>query len=86
MEIKSLVGGLLAGAAIGVAIGILLAPTSGEETRNKIAKRSKLLVDDLKNVIEQGTESLKNQSRTAIDKSSKWLNDGVSYENDHIKV
>ena len=40
METKNLIGGLLAGAAIGVAVGILLAPRSGQQTRKKISKES----------------------------------------------
>jgi len=84
MEIKNLVGGLLAGTAIGIAIGILLAPTSGKETRNKIVKQSRVLADDLQNALQEGTASLKNQSKTAVDKGSKWLKDGVS--NDLVKA
>ncbi|MBK7652391.1 MAG: YtxH domain-containing protein [Flammeovirgaceae bacterium] len=38
MEAKNLVGGLLAGAAIGVAVGVLLAPRSGEQTRKNHAR------------------------------------------------
>jgi hypothetical protein len=41
MEAKNLIGGLLAGAAIGVAVGILLAPRSGEQTRKKLMRESK---------------------------------------------
>jgi gas vesicle protein len=37
---KSLIGGILAGAAAGVAIGILLAPASGKETRDNLVKGS----------------------------------------------
>ncbi len=50
--------GLLAGAALGALIGILLAPQSGEATRMQIAKRTeeaKLIADEL---IEQTKMSL----------------------------
>jgi gas vesicle protein len=40
MNAKNLIGGLLAGAAVGVAIGILLAPGSGKETKAKLTKGS----------------------------------------------
>lgn len=50
--------GLLVGAALGLLIGILMAPQSGETTRMQIAKRTeeaKLIADDL---IEQTKKSL----------------------------
>ncbi|MBE0637069.1 MAG: YtxH domain-containing protein [Bacteroidales bacterium] len=39
--------GLLSGAAIGAALGILYAPDKGEVTRKKIAKKAEDLKDDL---------------------------------------
>ncbi len=77
MEVKSLVGGLLAGAAIGVAIGILLAPASGRETRGKIIKRSKVLVDDLKNVVQGREAYLKHQSKTVVDDGARWMKEDL---------
>ena len=40
---------LLAGAAIGVGLGILFAPDKGTETRKKMAKKAEDLGDELKN-------------------------------------
>jgi gas vesicle protein len=39
--------GLLSGAAIGTAIGILYAPDKGEVTRDKLSKRAEDLKEDL---------------------------------------
>ncbi|MDI6799425.1 MAG: YtxH domain-containing protein [Actinomycetota bacterium] len=50
--------GLLAGAALGLLIGVLMAPQSGEATRMQIARRTeeaKLIADEL---IEQTKKSL----------------------------
>jgi gas vesicle protein len=61
MNAKNLIGGLLAGAALGVAIGMLLAPSSGEVTRGKIAKGSRKLTDDLKGSLEDSIDSVKSK-------------------------
>jgi gas vesicle protein len=55
---KNLVGGLMAGAAIGIAIGILLAPGSGVKTRKQIVDGSLKLKDDLMNSVNDSVESL----------------------------
>ncbi len=39
--------GFIFGAAVGVAAGLLFAPTSGEETRKKITDKGKEYTDDL---------------------------------------
>lgn len=41
--------GLLTGVAVGALLGVLFAPDKGSETRRKISKKSKDLVDDVKN-------------------------------------
>ena len=47
-----LAGGIVAGAATGVLIGILLAPDKGEETRKKIFEKSQDQLDGLKDKLE----------------------------------
>jgi len=65
MNAKSLIGGLLAGAALGVAIGILLAPESGSKTRENIAKGSRKLVDGLKGSVQDSVDSLRKKFGSA---------------------
>ena len=45
--------GFLAGAAIGAAIGVLFAPRSGKDTRERIAGKAGAVKDDLDELIEK---------------------------------
>lgn len=56
--------GMIAGSAIGAAIGILYAPDKGTETRKKI----KVKADDLKDDLETKYNDLKEQVDEVIDK------------------
>lgn len=47
MSAGKIVAAVLAGVAVGAALGILFAPDKGSETRRKITKKSKDYVDDL---------------------------------------
>jgi gas vesicle protein len=86
MDAKNLIGGLLAGAAIGVAIGMLLAPTSGENTRGNIAKGSRKLVDGVKGSVEDSMESLKNRFSNGIDELARKGIDVLNTANDRLKA
>lgn len=62
-----LAGGIVAGAAAGVLIGILLAPDKGEETRKKIIEKGEDKLDAMKDKLEgmitaacRSIESIKN--------------------------
>ncbi len=86
MEAKNLIGGLLAGAAIGVAVGILLAPESGEQTRMKIIKRSKNAANDFKATLVESVESLKSQYNRGVDELSQRGKDLISQANERVKA
>ncbi len=86
MEAKNLIGGLLAGAAIGVAVGILLAPESGEQTRKKIIKGSRRTANDIKATFEESVDSLKNQYNSGVDELAKRGKELISQTNDRVKV
>jgi gas vesicle protein len=49
---------IAAGAAVGVILGILIAPDEGAQTRKKIGKEGKKLADELKYRIRRGKEQL----------------------------
>lgn len=86
MDAKNLIGGLLAGAAIGVAIGILLAPKSGAETREDISKGSRKLTDSLKGTMEDSLELLKEKFNAGVDDVTKRGKDVLSNANDKMKA
>jgi gas vesicle protein len=49
----------LAGLGIGVGLGILFAPMSGEETRNNLSQRAGDLADSAKDLVDQGRERVR---------------------------
>ena len=58
MSSGKVVLGLLAGVAIGVALGMLFAPDKGWNTRKRISKKGEDLVDDLKEKFEEFLDSI----------------------------
>jgi gas vesicle protein len=58
---SKIVGSLVAGAAVGLAAGILLAPEKGKKTRAKLMKDAKDLTDKLKKKADDGIDSIKNK-------------------------
>ena len=49
----------LAGLGIGIGLGILFAPMSGEETRSNLSQRASDLADSARDVVGQGRERLR---------------------------
>jgi gas vesicle protein len=86
MNVKSLIGGLLAGAALGVAAGILLAPSSGVQTRKKLMKGSTKLKDELLSSVEDSLDSLRSQFNSKIDKLAKQGKETINHTSERVKV
>jgi gas vesicle protein len=86
MNVKSLIGGLLAGAALGVAAGILLAPSSGVQTRKKLMKGSSKLKDELLSSVEDSLDSLRSQFNSKIDKLAKQGKETINHTSERVKV
>ncbi len=78
METKKLIGGLLAGAAIGVAVGLLLAPRSGEQTQKKIMRGSKKFTDDLKKSVNSSIDTIRDKYNSSIDTMKDKYNGSVN--------
>ncbi len=67
------IGGLLLGTAVGTAIGLLLAPRSGRETRRLLKKSAEALPE----VAEDVTSSLQYQSEKLLDSAQKSLDEAL---------
>ncbi len=86
MDSKKMIGGLLAGAAIGVAIGILLAPSSGERTRGKLVKGSRKLSNNLQGTVEDSIESLKEKFNSGVDEVVKKGREMINHGSERVKI
>jgi len=52
--------GILGAAAAGVAIGLLIAPEKGSETRKRLAKTTSEWADQVSNIFKNGAEEFEN--------------------------
>ncbi len=86
MDTKNLTIGLLAGAAIGVAIGVLLAPSSGEETRRNIKLGSRRLADSLAGSVKDTYESLNHKFSDGVGEFAKRGEELVGMANEKSKL
>ena len=83
---KNLIGGFIAGAALGIAVGMLLAPNDGKKTRQKLVDGSAKLKDNLVGSVNESLEKLKEQFNTKIDQLAKEGKQKVDYSSEKIKV
>lgn len=86
MDSKRMIGGLLAAVAIGAAIGILLAPNSGERTRSKLIRGSRKLTDDLQETVEESIDSLKVKFNSGVDEVVRKGKEMINHTSDRVKV
>jgi gas vesicle protein len=86
MNAKSLIGGLLAGAAVGVAVGMLLAPDSGAKTQEKLMRGARKLGDDLMRTAEGSIQSVKNRFNSKVDEVAERGKEGISRASERAKV
>ncbi|APR75417.1 Hypothetical protein A7982_00763 [Minicystis rosea] len=61
-------GVFVGGVATGVAIGLMLAPTSGPETRAALAARLRALGDDMKSAAHEAKDDARNAIHTATER------------------
>src|SRR5947207_5206072 len=64
---------LVAGTGIGAALGILFAPSSGEELRNTLSTQTHRGIDLVTGKVEQGTGTVRN----IVDRGKQAINESV---------
>jgi gas vesicle protein len=71
---KTLLGALV-GLTAGAALGILLAPRSGKETRKLIKQKGQNAQDELSDLLDQGYTQWKKVRNTVVDRANMTKND-----------
>ncbi len=72
----NLIAALLTGAAIGGALGILLAPEKGSDTRKKIANKSNDLADTVKDKFGEIVKKFKKEVESMNDQANDMVSNG----------
>lgn len=74
MKTRNTVLGLLAGVAVGATLGVLLAPDKGENTRKKIAGKSKEAKDKLKKGFDDFLDTVSDKFSSLKENGEELLN------------
>ncbi|MCY7408912.1 MAG: YtxH domain-containing protein, partial [Chitinophagales bacterium] len=67
---------VLAGLAAGAAIGIMLAPDKGVNTRKRILKKGDDYVEELKDMFDDFIETISNRFESVKDDAGELIDDG----------
>ena len=86
MNSKKIIGALLASAAVGATIGILLAPSSGEKTRTKLMKGTRKLTNNLQETLEDSIESLKDKFNSRVDEIAKKGAEMITHASERVRI
>jgi gas vesicle protein len=76
MSAGKIVSAVLAGVAVGAALGILFAPDKGSVTRRTIARRSKDFTDDLGDKANDFIDSITEKFESAKDEAIRLAENG----------
>lgn len=83
---KNFIGGFIAGAALGIAAGMLLAPDSGQRTRKKIVDGSIKLKDDLMSTVDVSLENIRRQFNSRIDQLARTGKQNIDEASEKVKA
>jgi len=86
MNAKNLIGGFLAGAAIGVAAGLLMAPYSGAKARRKLVRGSMKVKKNVVDYVEDSLESLRSQFNDKIETIAKRGKETINGAAEKVKM
>ena len=81
-----LLGAFVAGAAIGIAAGILIAPDSGRKTRKKLLNESKRLKDQFSDSLTKTVDSMKSSYNKKLDEYAKAGKGALESTRDTLKL
>lgn len=82
----TLVGGMILGAGLGIAAGILMAPRAGKQSRKKLAMGSKKIKREVTNYVENSLEELRRQFNAKIDQLAGKGKQAINHASEHVKV
>lgn len=82
---NSTIAGVLAGLAVGGALGILFAPKSGKETREEIGEKASEMVDKAKKMKEELTGMLSEVSAKEKERIQSYIAQLDDYISDLMK-
>ena len=85
MESNNFVSGLLAGAILGVAAGILLTSSLSGETKEKLVKGAKKVTDSLGETVSDTIEDLKEQYNEGVEQVTRKANEKISTYSERAK-
>jgi gas vesicle protein len=86
MNAKNLIGGFLAGAAIGVAAGLLMAPYSGAKARRKLMRGSMKVKKNVVDYVEDSIDGLRSQLNEKIDTIAKRGKETINGAAERVKM
>jgi gas vesicle protein len=67
----------LAGLGIGIGLGILFAPMSGEETRENLTRRAGDLADSARDLVDQGKERVRTTVSAMRGKAERFVGEAT---------
>jgi gas vesicle protein len=73
-----LIAGLLVGALVGGALGILLAPDKGSDTRRHLFEKGEDLTDALENKFQNLVDEVKKEMEQVKEKAHVFIGDGLA--------
>lgn len=85
-NMKNILGGFLAGALLGAAAGILMAPSSGTKTRKKLLKESKKLTDSAERAVADSINKFRTGFNKNVDEYAEAGQKAIGRSKEKVKI